>query len=113
MCDTRIPVRRSYGARAVVFMDCVRVTLFRRLSLAPVAAPVAPEKWREIDMTGNNLFAERAATWLECHPSAKRFSAAEKELKGLASRPMLVAPLVTAWSSSGIAPNRLSISAMK
>ena len=97
--------------RAVVFMDCVN-DLIPPIALAPVAAPVSPEKWREIDMTGNNLFAERAATWLECHPAAKRFTAAEKELKGLVE-----ADVGRAFGYGVVVKrdraNRLSISAMK
>ena len=51
--------------------------------LPPVAPPVPPEKWRTVSMDGNNLWAAMAGDWLEHRDGAKRFAAAEKEIKGL------------------------------
>lgn len=50
----------------------------------PVAPPpIPPEKWRTIDMTGNNAWTHFAAEWLAGRDTAKAFSLAEKELKAL------------------------------
>lgn len=50
---------------------------------AQVDAPVPPEKWLKIDMTGNNAWASFAVDYLNNEDSAKIFEKAKKELKGL------------------------------
>ena len=68
--------------RANAFMECVR-NLTPPVAMAPVAVPVAPEKWREVPMTGSNAWASHAADWLQHRAAAKTFGAAEKEIKAL------------------------------
>lgn len=81
-----VPWDAGYAAelwrRAEAFMECV-TTLTPPVVLAPVAAPVAPEKFRDVDMSMNNAWAAYAADWLEHHPAAKKFETAAKELKAL------------------------------
>lgn len=50
---------------------------------AALAPPIALDKMRKVDMTGNNEFATFAADWKENAKSAKRFDAAVKGIKGL------------------------------
>jgi predicted phage-related endonuclease len=105
----------SYAAelwkRAEAFMEAVR-TLTPPVTLAPVAAPVAPEQWRTVSMQGNNAWASHAADWLLHHPAAKKFEAAAKEIKALIEADVGIATghgLVCKRDKA----NRLSISAMK
>lgn len=44
---------------------------------------VAPEKMRKVDMTGNNAFAAGAVDWLANKDAAKKYEAAQKDLKAL------------------------------
>lgn len=48
-----------------------------------VAAPVAPEQWRVVDMTGKNEWAALATDWLETCVHAKKFEKAAKGIKAL------------------------------
>lgn len=48
-----------------------------------LAAPVKPEMFRSVDMTGNNLWASLADTWLTNNPAAKACDKAAKELRAL------------------------------
>lgn len=66
--------------RADIFMQHVR-DLTPPVALAPVAAPVKPEK--TYDMAGNNAWGANAATWLSTRQAAKDCAAAEKELKSV------------------------------
>lgn len=66
--------------RAEQFMECVR-SLTPPVALAPVAAPVKAEK--TYDMTGNNQWANDAATWALTRQAAKDNAAADKALKSL------------------------------
>lgn len=54
----------------------------------PVAAPVAPGKLREVDMTGSNEWADNAAAWLENQKAKKAFEKADKGLKALVETDM-------------------------
>lgn len=65
-----------------------------------VVAPVPPEKWRSVDLTGNNLWAEQAGIWLDNGAAAKRFEKAAKEIKSL------VEPDVGKASGHGIIVSR-------
>lgn len=67
-------------ARAEAFMACVR-DLIEPVALAPVGAPVRPEK--TYDFTGNNQWADHAATWLANRDAAKQFDGAVKGLKDI------------------------------
>jgi hypothetical protein len=49
----------------------------------PMAAPVPPEDMREVDYSDSNEFCDFAVQWLENVASAKKFTAAEKGLKGI------------------------------
>lgn len=51
--------------------------------LPPPPPPPLPEASRRVDMTGNNLWASRAADWLKNKEASKTFDAAAKELKAL------------------------------
>lgn len=53
--------------------------------LAEIAAPVPPALWKTADMTGNNAWADSAATWLETKGHAGKFKCAEKILKEMVS----------------------------
>ena len=66
--------------RAEAFMQCVW-SLTPPIALAPIAAPVKPEK--TYDMAGNNQWGSDAVTWLTTRQQAKDFAAAEKTLKAL------------------------------
>lgn len=68
--------------RADAFMECVN-SLTPPVALPPVATPVAPAQWRELDMAGSNAWASFAADWLETVGPMKRNRLAEKELKAL------------------------------
>lgn len=48
---------------------------------APIAAPVAFEDMREVDMTGNNEWADAAADWCANRKAARLFDGAGKRLK--------------------------------
>lgn len=48
-----------------------------------VVAPVPPERWRTVEMAGNNLWADQARTWLDTRDHAKRFEKAAKEIKAM------------------------------
>jgi len=81
------------------FWDCVQS------GTPPVAMAVAPPpkregKLREVDFTGNNLFAFYAAQWLETKPHATSFDIAEKNIKEL------VDPDVGLATGHGIAAKR-------
>lgn len=53
------------------------------VSMPAVAAPVAPEKWRTVDMTGSNEWASLATDWLANRDAAKTFEKATKGIKEL------------------------------
>ena len=67
-------------SRACAFMICVN-TLTPPVALPPVASPVKPE--RIVDMTGSNVWAANAATWITTRAAAKDHAAATTELKSL------------------------------
>jgi putative phage-type endonuclease len=46
-----------------------------------VQASISLDDMREVDMTGNNQWADLAATWLDTRDAAKRFNDAEKDIK--------------------------------
>lgn len=46
-----------------------------------VQASISLDDMREADMTGNNQWADLAATWLDTRDAAKRFKDAEKDIK--------------------------------
>lgn len=62
--------------------------------------PVAPEKMRTVDFTGNNEFAAQAADWLANQAAAKTFEGAAKALKAM------VEPDVKLATGHGIAISR-------
>jgi YqaJ-like viral recombinase domain len=98
-------------ARATAFMKCVE-DLTPPVVMPPVAAPVAPGKFRVVTMEGNNAWATFAVDWLANRDASKTFDKAEKELKAL------VEPDVGLASGHGIQAKRnkagaLSISATK
>lgn len=47
-----------------------------------VEAPKMPTQFRDVDMTGNNLWGAAAADWLDNKGAAKSFKKAEENLKG-------------------------------
>jgi len=49
----------------------------------PIAPPALPSEFRQVDMTGNNLWASSAADWLANKAGAATFKTAEKSLKEL------------------------------
>lgn len=53
------------------------------VTIAPPALPVAPDKLRAVDFTGNNEWADLAATWLENKEPAAKFDKASKQIKDL------------------------------
>ena len=57
-------------ARAQVFWSCVE-TLTPPCSLPAVAPPVPQEKWRTVDMTGGNAWADAVARWIDTRDAAK------------------------------------------
>lgn len=79
-----LPFDADYGRelwlRAEAFMLCVK-TLTPPVAIAPVAAPVKPEK--TYDMVGNNQWATEALNWTTTRQARKDNEAAEKVLKGL------------------------------
>lgn len=48
-----------------------------------IAAPVPVSEWRDVDMTGSNLWASSAVDWLACKYAVATFKASEKALKEL------------------------------
>lgn len=68
--------------RAHQFWRCVE-TLTPPVDLPVVAAPVAPEKYRKVDMSGSNSWTEHAANWLANKEAAKTFDKAVDEIKAL------------------------------
>lgn len=64
--------------RARAFMECVW-SMVPPVALPAVAAPVAAV--REVDLSHSNSWCVEADAWLTHRASAKRFAAAEKELK--------------------------------
>jgi predicted phage-related endonuclease len=69
-------------------------------ALPEVAPPALPTKFRTVDMTGNNEWADYAVDWLAKKDAAKLFEAASKALKGL------VAPDVGTATGHGITITR-------
>ncbi len=67
-------------SRAATFWECVE-SMTPPVAMAPVAPPVVPV--REVDMTGNNEWADAASTWRENRDAAKMFDGAAKTIKGL------------------------------
>lgn len=64
------------------FWDCVKAG--RQPVAGPVvAAPVAPDKMRVVDMAGKNSWASFAADWLANKAGAAKFEKSVKELKEL------------------------------
>lgn len=53
------------------------------LEMPAVAVSVAPDKWRTVEMEGNNEWAANAADWLAHRDAAKKFTASEKGIKAL------------------------------
>lgn len=66
--------------RAASFMACVH-SLTPPVALAPVAAPVRPEK--TYDFSGSNAWASDAVEWIDTIEARKRNEKAEKALKAL------------------------------
>lgn len=64
------------------FWDCVQ-NKTPPAGMEPVAAPVAPSEFRDVDMEGNNAWADFAADWLENKPKAKKFEDAKEGMKAL------------------------------
>lgn len=64
------------------FWQCVE-TDTPPLGFEPIKAPVAPEKFRKVDFTGNNEWGALAADWLSNRGAAKKFETAVKGIKGL------------------------------
>ena len=71
---------REVWNRVEFFWGCVE-TLTEPVTQQAAPAPVVPIK--TYDMTGDNLWASEAATWLENKLAANKFATATKELKGL------------------------------
>ena len=71
---------RTLWERVDNFLHCVE-TLTEPVAQAPVAPPVKPIK--TYDMTGDNLWASEAVTWLDNRVAARTALTAEKDLKGL------------------------------
>lgn len=46
-----------------------------------IAAPVPPEKWRTVDMGGNNAWASHAADWIKYKDASNIFAGATKGIK--------------------------------
>lgn len=67
-------------ARATAFMLCVE-TMTPPVALAPVAAPIKPEK--TYDLTGNNEWASNAVQWISTRQAYKDNEAATKALKSI------------------------------
>jgi len=55
----------------------------RPAELLPIAAPVPPEEWVTVDMTGNNEWADAAARYAASAGPAKDFAQSQKDLKAL------------------------------
>ena len=51
--------------------------------MAPILAPVPPDKWRVVSMEGNNTWASGAVEWLANKLAAAAFKNAEKAIKEL------------------------------
>lgn len=68
--------------RADHFMECV-YNLTPPVNLPEIEAKPIIQKWRDVDFTGNNEWANQAHEWLEHRQSAKRAQKAEEELKAL------------------------------
>lgn len=77
-----IPFDERYAAelwsRAEAFMRCVE-TLTPPFAVPAIAAPTIPE--RIVDLTGDNEWADHAATWRENAAAKKKAETAEKALK--------------------------------
>ena len=71
---------RELLARAAAFWRCVE-TMTPPIELPPAVAIVPHHEMREVDMGGNNAWAQWAAEWVVNRPAAKMFDAAAKELK--------------------------------
>jgi hypothetical protein len=66
--------------RVAAFWHCVE-TLNPPIPQTPAPAPIAPVK--TYDMSTDNLWCVESGIWLENRVAARKFQAAEKELKGL------------------------------
>ena len=65
------------------FWDCVKTG--ERPVAIEVEAPM-PDKLRQVDMTGNNKWADAAADFIEYQAASKKFNASKKVMKGLISK---------------------------
>lgn len=74
-------------------------------SAAPIK--IAFDTMREVDMSGSNSWANYATEWLQCRPAAKKFEAAEKEIKALVEQDVKLA------YGHGIAVKRSSNNALR
>lgn len=45
--------------------------------------PLSLDNMREVDLTGNNAWADLAATWIETHKPAKKFEKVSKDIKAM------------------------------
>lgn len=68
--------------RERAFWECV-TTDTPPPGMEPVKAPVPPEKFRTVDMSGNNEWAHSAVDWIASRDAAKKFKKAETEIKAL------------------------------
>lgn len=73
----------TYIGRAKQFWENVTCNKPPQSVEAAEAAPIAPEKMRVVDMSGNNEWGSHAALWLEHKSAAKAFDGAVKDLKAL------------------------------
>jgi predicted phage-related endonuclease len=71
---------KELWTRACAFMICVE-TMTPPTALPAVAAPVVPVK--TYDFTGNNAFANEAATWITTRQARRDNEAADKALKAM------------------------------
>lgn len=69
-------------SRAISFWQCVE-SLTPPVVLQIVAAPVAPEKFRTVDMSSSNEWGNHAADWLANKKASKKFDKAVQEIKAL------------------------------
>lgn len=68
--------------REKAFLECV-TTKTAPPGFEPIAPPIPASELIECDMTGNNGFADAAASWLSTRDAASKFKMAEKTIKEL------------------------------
>jgi len=64
------------------FWDCVESNT-PPVDMPEIKAPVAPDRWRTVDMSGSNEWAAFSADWLKTRDAKKTYDAAEKGIKAL------------------------------